>query len=297
MSFEESLRVRMDLINQELDSSVAGQPDHPAAVIYEAMRYSLLGGGKRLRALLPIMVVEAYGLLPRRALPCACAVEMIHAYSLIHDDLPCMDNDDLRRGSPTNHKVYGDAIALLAGDALLTAAFGRLERGCVEGDFDAGILPGLVGLLAEASGAAGMVGGQVLDMQGLGPDANLEELQQIHRLKTGALLRAAVLMGAKVAEAPARDIDHWRRFGEALGLAFQIQDDILDLIGDERKMGKKAGRDVKNNKVTYVTLLGLEGARRVLRDEHELMLAELAALPIDRTNLEHLVAMLIEREQ
>ncbi len=296
MGFADALRTYLELINQALENAVPSQTEQATTTIHEAMRYSLLGGGKRLRALLPLMIVESYGLDARRALACACSLEMVHTYSLIHDDLPCMDDDDLRRGRPTNHKVYGEAMALLAGDALLTAAFGELQRGCVQGDFDADALVGLLGLLAEASGTAGMVGGQVLDMRGLRPDASLADLQQIHRLKTGALLGAAVLMGAITAKAPASHLEHWRRFGEALGLAFQIQDDILDLIGDEQKMGKKAGRDAKNNKVTYVTLLGLDGARQVLRTEHQKMLDALAALPVDHDNLERLVTMLMERE-
>lgn len=297
VGFRELMRDRLALINQALDNCMPVHPDRPAAVVYEAIRYSLLSGGKRLRALLPMLVVESYGLESRRALASACALEMIHTYSLIHDDLPCMDDDDLRRGYPTNHKVYGEAMALLAGDALLTAAFGRLQRGCLDGDFSPDVLLDLLGILADAAGPAGMVGGQVLDMQGLGPKASLAELQMVHRLKTGALLRAAVLMGAVTAQAPTGDLEHWHAFGDAIGLAFQIQDDILDLVGDETKMGKKAGRDAKNNKVTYVTLLGIQGARQALQAEHQRMLNELAALPIERSNLEQLIAMLIVRER
>ncbi len=295
-SFEDALRSYIDLINQALDQAVPSSDALPMAIINDAMRYSLLSGGKRIRALLPLMIVASYGQDPQLAMASACALEMIHTYSLIHDDLPCMDDDDFRRGRPTNHKTYGEAMALLAGDALLTAAFGRLQRGCLEGDFSAATLVHLLGILADASGTAGMVGGQVLDMKGLSADAGLTDLQQIHRLKTGALLKAAVLMGATTAGASDADLDHWYRFGDALGLAFQIQDDILDLIGDEHKMGKKAGRDAKNNKVTYVTLLGLDGARAALCSEHQRMLTALAALPIDGDHLKQLVTRLMERE-
>ena len=234
----------------------------PRGNLYDAMRYSLLAGGKRLR---PVLTLEACFLCGgdmEAALPFAGAVEMVHTYSLIHDDLPCMDDDDLRRGRPTNHKVYGEATAVLAGDGLLTAAF---EVMLAPGQ----ALPperivAAAGILARAAGGAGMVGGQILDMAGEERTLALAEVEELQRLKTGALITAALEMGWAVAGGTGEQREALRRYGAALGLAFQIQDDILDVVGDEAALGKPVGSDARSGKTTFVTLKGVDGCRALV---------------------------------
>ncbi|SMO40195.1 polyprenyl synthetase family protein [Melghirimyces algeriensis] len=227
----------------------------------ESMTYSLLAGGKRLRPILVLASAEAVGGKEENALPFACAVEMIHTYSLIHDDLPAMDDDDFRRGNPTNHKVYGEAMAILAGDALLTKAFGIMTEGLKEVN-----LPYEIGLdlLRECSirvGAEGMVGGQVKDILAEGQGVSLETLQDIHRSKTGDLITFSIRLGAVVGGAKESELHSLTGYAERLGLAFQIQDDILDVIGDQNKIGKPVGSDEGKNKSTYPALLGLEASK------------------------------------
>lgn len=231
----------------------------PRGDLYDAMNYSLLAGGKRIRPVLMLETCRLCGGEPEHILPFAGAIEMIHTYSLIHDDLPCMDDDDLRRGRPTNHKVYGEATAVLAGDALLTAAFEWMLDPSVE------LPPQRVleaaGVLARAAGAQGMVGGQVLDMAGEGHAMGLTEVEELQRLKTGALVRAAAEMGCVLAGGSEEQRKAVCRYAERLGLAFQIQDDILDVVGDEATLGKPVGSDAKSEKNTFVTLKGLDECR------------------------------------
>ena len=235
----------------------------PRGNLYDAMRYSLLTGGKRLR---PVLVLEACRLCGgavEDALPFAGAIEMVHTYSLIHDDLPCMDDDDLRRGRPTNHKVFGEANAVLAGDGLLTAAFETMlapgQKLPPERVLEA------AGILARAAGGRGMVGGQVLDMAGEGRALGLTEVEELQRLKTGALIRAAVEMGCAVAGGAEEQREALCRYADCLGLAFQIQDDILDVVGDEATLGKPIGSDVRSDKTTFVALKGLADCRILVR--------------------------------
>ena len=224
----------------------------------EAMRYSLMAGGKRLRPILALMAAEACGADPVEALPCACAVEMVHTYSLIHDDLPAMDDDDLRRGRPTCHKAFDEATAILAGDGLLTLAFETVVRYTRPPDASARC----VRILAEAAGPSGMVGGQMADLQAEGrTDGTATLLEAIHRRKTGALLRAPLTMGAVVAGASEVQIKALDDYGRAVGLAFQIVDDLLDVHGDEAKLGKRVNKDSDLGKWTYPALLGIEGSR------------------------------------
>lgn len=227
----------------------------------EAMRYSLLGGGKRLRGVLVLASCVCAGGEAERALPAACAVEMVHAYSLIHDDLPAMDNDVLRRGKPTCHVRFGEAQAILAGDGLLTEAFSVLAE-----SYEAPVGAGLVALLSRAAGPGGMVGGQVLDMS---PprEADLAWLRKMVGKKTGCLIEASVEMGLKCAGAGEEWMACGRRYGIHLGRAFQIVDDILDVVGDEKTLGKSIGKDAAEEKRTFVTLLGLEEARRQALEE------------------------------
>ena len=257
-----------------------------AARLGEAMRYSLEAGGKRVRPVLCLLACEAVGGNLEAALPGAVALEYVHTYSLIHDDLPAMDDDDLRRGRPTNHKVYGEGPAILAGDGLLTEAFAVLAG---TGRAEA------VALLAEVAGWRGMVGGQALDLEGEHHlDYGLDHLQTIHRLKTGALLRGAVELGGLLGGASPVQREALRTYGEALGLAFQIQDDILDATSDAATLGKRAGKDQGRGKITYPSLLGLDGARRALQEATERALCPLPSLP-NPSSLEAWARYLAER--
>ncbi|PFP27418.1 farnesyl-diphosphate synthase [Bacillus sp. AFS073361] len=235
-------------------------------IIKESMIYSLEAGGKRIRPLLLFATLDSFGVEPQKGLFAASAIEMIHTYSLIHDDLPSMDNDDLRRGKPTNHKVFGDAIAILAGDALLTYSFEVIGNIPPEIASDATKLK-LVIELAKAAGTEGMVGGQVADMEGEGKSLTLEELEYIHIHKTGKLLKFSVLAGAIMANATQDQLENLSSFAHHLGLAFQIQDDILDLVGNQQLIGKPVGSDTNNHKSTYPQLLTLEGATAALHKQ------------------------------
>ena len=236
----------------------------PRGDLYDAMYYSLMAGGKRIRPVLLMETCRICGGDPESVLPFAGAIEMIHTYSLIHDDLPCMDDDDLRRGRPTNHKVYGEATAVLAGDGLLTAAFEFMLDPSVT--LPAERVLEAAGILARAAGGRGMVGGQVLDMAGEGHSLGLQEVEELQRLKTGALIAAAAEMGCVLAGSTAEQRQAARQYAERIGLAFQIQDDILDVVGDEATLGKPVGSDAKSEKNTFVTLKGLD-ACRVLVDK------------------------------
>jgi len=252
------------LLDSELRTLV-NKLDAPP-IIKESMIYSLEAGGKRIRPLLLFATLDSFGVEPQKGLFAASAIEMIHTYSLIHDDLPSMDNDDLRRGKPTNHKVFGDAIAILAGDALLTYSFEVIGNIPPEIASDATKLK-LVIELAKAAGTEGMVGGQVADMEGEGKSLTLEELEYIHIHKTGKLLKFSVLAGAIMANATQDQLENLSSFAHHLGLAFQIQDDILDLVGNQQLIGKPVGSDTNNHKSTYPQLLTLEGATAALHKQ------------------------------
>ena len=224
----------------------------------EAMRYGVLDGGKRLRPLLVLAGCDAVGGDRAAALRAAVAVELIHAYSLVHDDMPCMDNDVLRRGKPTVHVRYGEALAMLAGDAMQALAFEVLTA---EGEIALPAQARLCGLLARAAGHGGMAGGQAIDLASVGKPLAEETLREMHRRKTGALLKASVMMGVACGSARAQGMSALERYGEAIGLAFQVVDDVLDVTQSSAVLGKTAGKDQQQNKPTYVSLLGLEGAR------------------------------------
>ncbi|MBF0589571.1 MAG: polyprenyl synthetase family protein, partial [Magnetococcales bacterium] len=229
--------------------------------LVDAMRYSLLGGGKRLRPILTLAAAEA--IQPDRAMdamPFACAMECIHTYSLIHDDLPAMDDDDLRRGRPTNHVQFDEATAILAGDALLTLAFELCGR--TPEHVPTGIVLKLVTLLSQAAGVSGMVGGQMLDLQAEHQSITLAQLKTIHGSKTGALIRCSCEAGARIAGGDTQQVASLSAYGTWLGLAFQIRDDLLDVLGDTQKLGKPIGSDEKNDKATYPKFLGLDGAKQ-----------------------------------
>lgn len=268
--------------------------DAPPQTLHEAIRYSVLAPGKRLRPTLVLAAAETVGGCAEDVIPTACALECIHVFSLIHDDLPCMDNDDYRRGRLTNHKVYGEAMALLAGDALLALAFQLIADNIATAP-PARVLQTLR-LVAEASGTWGMVGGQVADMESQGQAVTPETLQYIHAHKTGALLTASVLAGALLADADTAQADALRAYGERIGLAFQIADDILDVAGDEAKIGKPVGSDQKQDKATYVKLFGLEESRRRARAEVEAALDTLTSFDAKADPLRGLARYIVERD-
>ncbi len=234
----------------------------PPSVIHRAMRYSVFAGGKRIRPILCIESARIFSRPPRGVLPVACALEFIHTYSLIHDDLPALDNDDLRRGRPTNHKVFGEAMAILAGDALLTRAFEVLASAELSAERRAA----LVREVATAAGTVGgMVGGQVADLEAGGKPIDASMLEYIHRSKTAALIRASVVSGAIAGGAQSEDVERLRRFGENIGLAFQVVDDILDVEESSATLGKTAGKDASQQKATYPALYGLDKSRETAR--------------------------------
>ncbi len=263
-SFEQYLQQTTDEVTEALKEILPVHWDVPQS-LRDAMQYSLMAGGKRLRPLLVVAAAEALGAQRAAALPVACAVEMVHTYSLIHDDLPAMDNDDYRRGKLTNHKVYGEATAILAGDALLTHAFYSVVQAGRKNGVPAEALLSIVEELSELAGARGMVGGQVADMEGEQGMTDLEQLQYIHLHKTGDLIVFSLLAGARIGGATEGQLDALRVFGRDLGLAFQIQDDILDLTGDEQKMGKKTQSDVNQQKVTYPFFIGMEASQKQVK--------------------------------
>ncbi|WP_313798343.1 farnesyl diphosphate synthase [Cytobacillus sp.] len=265
------------------------------SVIKESMLYSLEAGGKRIRPLLLFATLSAFGENTRKGLQTAAAIEMIHTYSLIHDDLPSMDNDDLRRGKPTNHKVFGDAFAILAGDALLTYSFQLLAE--TPDEFaDASTKLALIKELSKASGAEGMVGGQVADISGEEKDLSLSDLEYIHIHKTGKLLECSVVSGAILAGATEEQIKTLATFAYHLGLAFQIRDDILDLEGVEEIIGKRVGSDEINHKVTYPSLLSLEGAKKALHQHIELAKNQLKSTKLNVEWLEAITDLIETRD-
>jgi geranylgeranyl diphosphate synthase type II len=260
-SLELYLEQRCELVDAALNSYLPA-PETLPDLLHEAMRYSVFAGGKRIRPILLLAACEALGGDVAAALPAACAIEMIHSYSLIHDDLPAMDDDDLRRGKPTSHKVYGEAMAILAGDALLTEAFVLLSNPEVMPTVDAQGRCRLIHLLAKSSGSRGMVGGQVVDMESEERRIDLPTLEYIHTHKTGALILAAIEMGAIIGGADEGQLRALSRYGATTGLAFQIADDILDIVADQNLLGKDVGSDQERGKATYPALMGLKAARR-----------------------------------
>ncbi len=260
----------------------------------EAMHYSLKAGGKRIRPLFVLAVSALFNNIKKESYTVGAVIEMIHSYSLIHDDLPSMVDDDLRRGKPTNHVVFGEALATLAGDALNTLSFGDLAR---MDDVTPAVKVELINLLSVAAGAEGMVGGQVLDIDGEARQLNLEELEKVHENKTGALLRFSIESGAVLANATEEERKILIEFAHHIGLAFQIQDDILDIEGTSEQLGKTAGKDIASQKSTYPALLTLEGAKRKLREHYEIAIASLEKLNGDITLLKELAQYIVLRNK
>lgn len=277
------IRAQQERVEQALDNWL---PTHAPAGLNESMRYAVLDGGKRLRPLLTLAAGQAVQALPQAALRAACAVELIHAYSLVHDDLPCMDNDVLRRDKPTVHVRFGEAGALLAGDALQALAFELLTP--QDQDIPPAMQARLCQLLSRAAGSMGMAGGQAIDLASVGKTLTEAELRQMHELKTGALLRASICMGASctLETLRASDLQALEQFGTIIGLAFQVVDDILDATADTHTLGKTAGKDSHTDKPTYVSIMGLDNAQ-AMADE----LLQQAHHSLDQCGLQNLAAL------
>lgn len=260
-NMKNELKDRIKIIDDALDKYLP-EKSNPQSVIYQAMRYSVFAGGKRLRPILMTETAKMCGGVISDVMPFACAMEMIHTYSLIHDDLPAMDNDDLRRGMPTSHIKFGEATAILAGDALLNKAFETVLTHCSR---TADTMRALE-VMAKSSGTEGMIGGQIVDMESEDREIDVERLRYIHLLKTGAIIRSSCVIGAVMAGADEKEIEAVDVYGSNLGTAFQIRDDILDVTGNEESLGKPIGSDEKSGKNTYVKLLGLEKSEELVRE-------------------------------
>ncbi len=263
MDFNTKYSYFLDLVGKYLDETIIGK-DTPEKTIYDAMKYSLMAGGKRIRPVLSLGVCEMLEGNLDDVMPYACGIEMIHTYSLIHDDLPAMDNDDYRRGRLTSHKVYGEAVAVLAGDALLNFAFETMLGHTIKSCNNINLKVRAMEIIANASGASGMIGGQVVDLESEGRSITKETLNYMHKCKTGALIKASVMSAAVISGADETTAGCLEEFSELIGLAFQIKDDILDVEGNLDTMGKKGGSDASNNKSTFVTLYGLEESKKML---------------------------------
>lgn len=295
MDLKEYLHDRSTLVEQALDSWLPGGGLLPQA-LHQAMRYSIFAGGKRLRPILMIAASEAVGGSARQVMHAACAMEMIHTYSLIHDDLPAMDDDDFRRGRPTSHKVYGEAVAILCGDALLTEAFRLLADAEANRAHAPATVLQVIELIARYAGSQGMVGGQVVDMESEGREVDFPTLEYIHTRKTGGLILASVQAGALLGGCNEQQFTALTRFGGAAGLAFQIADDILDVIGDQSELGKGIGSDQARGKATYPALLGLGEARQRAAELCEVAVNALAPLGAAAEPLQLLARYIIERK-
>jgi len=300
-AFNRWMAEQLDAVERALDAWVnvdatLSQGHQAPADLMAAMRYAVLDGGKRLRPLLVLSAAQAAGCTANHpaALRAACAVELIHAYSLVHDDMPCMDNDVLRRGKPTVHVQFGQAQALLAGDALQALAFELLTP--LAGEVPDAQQASLCRLLARAAGCVGMAGGQAIDLASVGLQLTEAELREMHRLKTGALLQASVMMGAACGSASVAALAALQDYGAAIGLAFQVVDDILDVTADSATLGKTAGKDADADKPTYVSLLGLSRARAYAQELHDQALTALTHSGLnDVCALRALADMVVER--
>lgn len=295
MDLRAYLQERRETVENAL-ALILPEPEGPAADVVKAMKYSLFAGGKRLRPILCIAGAEALGVDGIHVMPVACALEMIHTYSLIHDDLPAMDNDDMRRGKPTNHKVFGEAVAILAGDGLLTEAF-RVMAKTPMGKTKPESLLKVICLVAQGSGYQGMVGGQVTDIQSEGKTVEPATVEFIHSHKTGALIAASVTSGAILGGATEAQVNAISEYGREIGLAFQIADDILDVEGDSEKMGKGVGGDARKKKVTYPSVHGLVRSREIQKQSIDQAIHSLKTFDSKADPLRALATYIIERKK
>jgi geranylgeranyl diphosphate synthase type II len=284
-------------VDKALDKYLPNEDRLPQQ-LHKAMRYSIFAGGKRIRPVLMLAACDAVGGQSEKALRAACAMEMIHTYSLIHDDLPAMDDDDMRRGRPTSHKVFGEATAILAGDALLTEAFTLLTEPLTDFEVAPAIQLRITNIIAKAAGSAGMVGGQIVDMESEGAERGIDlpTLEYIHTHKTGALIKAAIESGALFGEADRQKFKALSRYGELAGLAFQIADDILDVEGDQSALGKEVGSDEARGKATYVSLLGLAEAKNRADELRDMALQTLDGFDAKAEPLRQIVNFIVARK-
>jgi len=290
------LQERCELIDSRLETAMPAADEFPYS-LHRSMRYSLFAGGKRIRPVLLLAAAEAVGGDVSVALPAACAMEMIHTYSLVHDDLPAMDNDDFRRGIPTNHKVFGEAVAILAGDALLTQAFILLSSQAFAASLSPERILAVINEMATAAGSRGMVGGQIVDMESEGKqDLDLPTVQFIHTHKTGVLIKAAVKCGALLGCADEVLLSALIRYGEAIGLAFQIYDDILDIEGTTEEIGKDAGSDEARGKATYPAVIGIRESRKRAAELLELALDAIAGFDAQADPLREIARYVLSRK-
>ena len=294
MELKDYLHNRSALVDKALDHWLPGESLLPLS-LHQAMRYSVFAGGKRLRPILMIAASEAVGGCAQQVMHAACAMEMIHTYSLVHDDLPAMDDDDFRRGRPTNHKVYGEATAVLAGDALLTEAFRLLADAEANRSVPPATALRVIELIARYAGSQGMVGGQVVDMESEGKEIDFPTLEYIHTHKTGGLILASVQVGALLGGGDEEQFAALTRFGGAAGLAFQIADDILDVVGDQTELGKDIGSDQARGKATYPALLGIAEARQRADELCDIAVGALAPLGEAAETLRVLARYIIDR--
>ena len=280
------------LVNEFLEKKLS-EEDYPAG-IYEAMSYSVNSGGKRLRPLFALYTAEGFGGDIDKAVPFAAAVECIHSYSLIHDDLPCIDNDDLRRGKPTNHKVFGEAMALLAGDSLLNLAYEIMAQACADNFCKESVCA--MKEVASFAGTKGMIGGQVVDIKSEGKPPCKDALLYIQENKTAALIKAAVTAGAIVSGASENDVERLKEAANLFGIAFQIKDDLLDVQGSVEVLGKNIGSDEKNEKLTHISLYGIDGAERDYEDYYARALSIIKNLKLKTDSLEMYMKQLMDRD-
>jgi len=296
LDLKKYLQEKEDIVNKALDTLLPKEDEFPQR-LHKAMRYSIFAGGKRIRPILVIAAAEVFGKTAANVINIACAIELIHTYSLIHDDLPAIDNDDLRRGLPTNHKVFGEAIALLAGDALLTKAFQIMSQpSAVSGQQSALILKS-IHEIAKAAGSTGMVGGQVVDIESEGKEVAFPVLEYIHIHKTGELILASVKAGAILAGAENKELETITRYGEAIGLAFQIADDIIDVEGNKEDVGKNIGGDAKKGKVTYPSILGVDESRKRARELVDMAITALKDFDRKAEPLREIARYIVERKK
>ena len=296
MDLKSYLAEKRALIDKALKDFMP-EPKGPTGELISAMNYSLFAGGKRLRPILCIAGAEAVGGEEKDVLPIACALEMIHTYSLIHDDLPAMDNDDMRRGKPTSHKVFGEALAILAGDGLLTEAFNLMIRSNLPDKIGTGRFQEVITLIATAAGYRGMVGGQAVDIMMEGREVESSLVDFIHIHKTGALISASVSSGAILGGGSKEEVDTISLYGDKLGLAFQISDDILDIEGDSEEMGKRVGSDMQKRKITYPSVQGMEKSKEILKELVEAAIDSLKQFGDSADPLREITRYIIERKK
>jgi geranylgeranyl diphosphate synthase type II len=303
MDIKRYLQEKKEIVDSALEKYFLNKPNSAGEAVFpnslhKAIQYSLFAGGKRIRPILSMAAFEAIGGRGDKILPFACALEMIHTYSLIHDDLPALDNDDYRRGKPTCHKVFGESIGILAGDALLTEAFKLMTDRAIQ-EFsirDGGSILDVINEVAQAAGMSGMVGGQVLDIESEGKEVDFPTLQYIHTHKTGALILVSVRVGAKLGGASEETLKALTHYGERIGLAFQIADDILNVEGKAALLGKKTGSDLSRGKATYPVLLGLEESKRRAKELVELAVKAIESFGPEAEPLREIAWFILSRE-